>query len=243
MSFEVEIDMDDAVKKFTDQIFSLFLRSKKDAAKIAGTNFRGVVKNLFGLTPPMWSSFIRPADSETQKPGGIKVDFEKGQQASDKTIAKDLKKAMWTLASRNKLAGNDLPNHGMSTVRKYLEHRNARKRYGGGLGNRPVSEYDIDLTSRVLKNRQGWTAGGWAAAASYFGVPGVPAWVKRFSRGFGIMTPQGDGIRMVAFNPTNHYNSAQIQARVAIAINMQANAMERDMLWYFNTRAKQSGLK
>ncbi|MFZ9497497.1 MAG: hypothetical protein ACO265_04675 [Polynucleobacter sp.] len=224
-----------AAEAFAKGVARIAATSKKEIPEIAASNFGGVVRNLFGLTPPMWASFIR-ADEDG---GRREVNFEQGLAKSNNTIATDVAKGTWTLRGRNKYKNSDMKSAGMKTVRAYLACRNARKRYQSGFG-KPISESDQKLLNQVLHNRQGWTAAGWVPAAKYFMAGRIPRWISRHSGSAGgsVKHIVGDKIVMQAFNPTNHVNASGIQARVNIATKMQVNVMNRRFKKYVEQKFK-----
>lgn len=236
MSDEV-FNMDKEISRFQTALIFRWLKSKKDFAYIAGQNFGGVIKNSFGLTPPMWSSFIRPDPGVKSKGGGVKVDFAAGRRASDRTIATDIAMATWTLKDAGKFKNKDIPSKGMEIVSAYLKCRNSRKRYARGFPRQPISEKDRNKLSDFLHNRQGYTPGGWVEAARYFLVPVSAAWVRRWGtkhKGKAFMNDQPGFIHMYAANPTKHHASKQIQGNIAIAIRMQVSVIYRDFEWWMN---------
>lgn len=226
MSNTVYTSSDAAQKAFFNALVLTAAASKKELKKLVISNFGGCVKNAMGLTPPMWASFARASDSGE---AGVTVDYEKGRRASDKTIARDIKKATWTLREKNKFKNSDIDSRGMSTVNAYLACRNSRKRYAGGFG-RPISEQDKGLLERFLKNRQGWVPAGWMTAAKQFGVRGVPSWITRFAKKAKGSARYDEGehhFYCEAVNDTKHENASTIQSRIYIAVKMQARVMER----------------
>jgi hypothetical protein len=195
----------------------------------------------------MWASFIRPGPGVSKGGAGIKIDWDEGRRKSDRTIGNDILKATWTLG-KGKLgkSGKDIPVQGMKVVSAYLACRNARKRYSGGMPKTPIAQTDQERIYHTLKNRQGWTAGGWVAAARFFKVQGIPTWVSRWAnkaRGTGGMEITESDITMFAYNPTNHVNANQMQSRVIIAINMQIGVMYRDFEFAVKTAFKNGGFK
>jgi hypothetical protein len=235
MSNTFKTTIPSAAEAFAKGVARIAATSKKEIPEIAFQNFGGVVRNLFGLTPPMWASFIR-ADEDG---GRREINFEQGLAKSNNTIATDVAKGTWTLKSRKKYKNYDMESAGMRTVRAYLACRNARKRYQGGFG-KPISEYDQKLLNQVLHNRQGWTAAGWVEAAKFFMAGRIPRWISRHAGQVKGTAKGEDGniIRMYAKNPTNHVNSFGIQARVNIAIRMQVNVMNRRFKKYVEQKFK-----
>jgi len=238
------ISMEKATRRFINSLAVASAKSKRDFKHIAHVNFAGVVKNLFGLTPPMWGSFIRAGDGVHEKQGGgVQVDFNAGKRASDRTIEKDINRATWNIKEAGKSKGRDVPSQGMSVVTAYLACRNARKRYAGGFPRKPISEGDQWRIRASLWQRQGWTPGHWMAAAKWFLVRDIPEWITRWSdraEGNGGTEPYGqNGFRMFAISYSKHVNANKIQRAVSIAIYMQVKVMERDFgFWAKNLFGK-----
>ena len=125
MSNTFKTTIPSAAEAFAKGVARIAAASKKEIPEIAFQNFGGVVRNLFGLTPPMWASFIR-ADEDG---GRREVNFEQGLAKSNNTIATDVAKGTWTLKGRNKYKNSDMKSAGMKTVRAVSVHSPERHSY------------------------------------------------------------------------------------------------------------------
>mgnify|MGYP006290725413 CR=1 FL=1 len=230
MNFYVKTD---ELDRFAKKFFEYAELQKKDSHDLFEEQCRGITKNFFAVTPPMGG---KSASVKLPKPGtksrGIQVDWKQGLDAGKTAIDIDLNRAFDP-------ASNDI----FKMMVKWGKAQQTQEQfdwvkswYNSNLTSRkrakksklPVPERIVREMRKYLRAKQGWTASGWMAAASKLGVKGIPGWITRHNAP-GEIDFQNLKKEMYfeATNYTNHVNSKKIEARMRVAVNMQANVIGR----------------
>jgi len=215
-------DIREAQELFTKTLGAFIGAQRKDKKLLIVEQFKGVVRNMYAVTPPMDEAVKYPKPGQRSR--GIVIDFGKGKRAGKRTILADLKNAMKVTRK-----GSDDASGYLSF---YLKMRNARKRMKVAL-HRKVTNRVFQFVKEKILARQGWTPSGWGAAAARFGLR-PPQWIARHTGLKGSITifENEDYIEFEAINPTNHKNASEdSEARLKASIFRQAEAMERWMKW------------
>jgi len=217
--------------------------TKKTAREITDRAWRGVIRNVFSITPPMGGTNASiQVDAAGKKTG--RTDFPGGRRAGERTIKSDIRKAFRaindvfntpnaegtvfrvfgvTLAQLKSQTSNEL-------LAWYLSKRNKRKRIVGA-PRRPAFQKQIDWVEKEVLKLQGKTAAGWVPAAQRWGAT-VPSWITRWAStvpGTATEFENSDGIVYRATNSTTHADSRKMQRRLEQAYGMQANNIERQL--------------
>ena len=206
------------------------LRSGKSSKEVIMREFKGAMKNVFAVTPPMGG---KKASIKVNKDGKMTgaVDFKKGKEQGAKAIAKDLSKAFLRVpdsARRGRTANNklDVPFSGLFAWYKSIRNRNRRVM---GKPKRPAWESNVKKIEKVLLAEQGITAAGWVAGAKAFGYTPAAWIVKQAFKNAGTVTIEdlAGAFKILVENPTNHSDCAEIQKTLSYAFKMQVNAIAR----------------
>ena len=214
-------DIREAQELFTKTLADFIKLQRKDKRLLITEQFKGVVRNMYAVTPPMDEAVKYPKPGQRSR--GIVVDFAKGKRAGKINILADLKNAMKVTRK-----GSDDASGYLSF---YLKMRNARKRMKATL-HRKVTNRVFQFIKEKIFARQGWTPSGWGAAAARFGLR-PPQWIARHTGLKGSITifENEDYMEFEAINPTNHKASKESEMRLKASIFRQAEAMERWMKW------------
>ena len=218
---EVNLDFYYAEMRFQKAFDGLLSNSKKSTQELWEQQVGGIVRNLFAVTPPMGgenASIKYPKPGEKRR--GIVINFkqgkDKGKAGQESDIARAFKKAK--KSDENVLA-------------QYLARRTKLKRFrkfGEKINATPA---DIAMVRKNLEERQGITASGWIKAVEKLSVSGIPKWITRHAGKIPskctVSTIRDGYTFFEATNGTNHYESKKIEGRIAIAINLQAQSIER----------------
>ena len=195
-------------------------RSRKEASVVADTAFKGVVKGILGVTPPLSADYKQSSTGSPTMP-----DFKRGMERAEKAIQKDMAKAFNVVADDDSRLKKDTRGN----LQWYLSVRNKRKRI--------TSKYHVPITQKAglaiqkeIKRRVGWTLAGWVALANEYGIR-TPGWIsgKPSSRGTCKTIKQPDFYGFDAVNKTDHEDSNQIESKINFALQMQVGKMERSM--------------
>jgi hypothetical protein len=249
-----EIDLDKANTRFQEAFAKLRLVNRKDTKALFEQQARGVIRNVFAVTPPMGgssASFKLPKPDKKARGGGVNFAQGKkqGQQAIDSGVnrvfrAVSPKKALQYQVSTalpdwaKDLLGTD--GKAMKTALDYYKSkRNVRKRVPKI--KIPASKTAMAYVRKEIYKLQGYVPAGWGQAVAKFAVTGIPGWIKRWfgsakSRCTVINTEDWMGFEAV--NGTSARYADQISRQIAIAINRQVGEMERWMKWNAEQAAK-----
>jgi hypothetical protein len=214
-------DLYDAEKEFTNVIANFIAAQRKDKKTLVVEQFKGVVRNMYAVTPPMDEAVKYPKPGQRSR--GIVVNFGKGKKAGQINILKDLSNAF----KQTKKGSDDASGY----LKFYLKMRNSRKRMRPML-HRLVKKSVVDYVKNNLFARQGWTPSGWGAAAARFGLR-PPQWISRHTglKGSISMVEEADFMYFEALNPTRHRASKDSEDRLKASIFRQVEAMERWLKW------------
>jgi hypothetical protein len=209
-------------------------KSKKTSREVALQSFKGVVRNLFRITPPMKVEW----DTNTNTPANDGA-FKAGQDAGRKAIDNDLKKAFTVVSQVQKGKKNAVDPR--ANLAWYLSIRNKRRRVGRKYGV-PIDQSDFNSIQKAVYGLQGWTAAGWMHAASRLGIS-VPKWIGgKSGKGKMQFDERPTSWGFVAVNGTNHSDSQNIQRQVNTALEMQRRKMERSAKFMAEKNLKEAGV-
>lgn len=229
------LDWGRAERRFKSMFLEMLASSKKTAEQLFLEQAKGVARNLFAVTPPMGgerADFVYPRPGSNSR--GMRVDYANGKRKGQKNMVQDMSRAFRsarTKKERQELKAN--PPALDSVIKWYRSNQTSRKRM------RKMSEDQKMVVNaqtrrgmkKYLTSRQGIVPSGWMATVQKMEVRGVPAWIQRWgtskisqSCNIKVYSPK---FSFVARNGTNHRASDAITRRIGIAINVQANAMER----------------
>jgi hypothetical protein len=233
MNLEVDVIGD---SKFYRALDMMVATSKRTAIEVINENFRGVIRNLLALSPPMGG---KQADfklnAKGKKTGG--VDFAAGKERGKVAILADLNKAFKTVGKKNLLAFSNE----QEALDWYLGARNSRKRIKGN-PKRAASARQINFVRKNILDRQGSFAAGWSKAANYFGIS-LPKWISRWGPAHSKLNVETSqwGYYLTAINITSHREADVIERITARAIQIQTDNMSRQIQGYAKEQAKKVG--
>jgi hypothetical protein len=233
MNLEVEVIGSD---KFYRALEMMAATSKRTAIEVINENFRGVIRNLLALSPPMGGKQGDfKLNAKGKKTGG--VDFAKGKEKGKNAILADLSKAFQKVGKKNLLAFSTE----QEALSWYLGARNSRKRIKGA-PKRPASTQQINFVRKNILDRQGSFAAGWSKAANYFGIS-LPNWISRWggARSRMVVELSEWGYYLTAINITSHREADKIERITARAIEIQTGNMRRQIEAYAEQQAKKVG--
>lgn len=239
--------------RFLDSLKKYLAGSSRDVKKAMYTQFRGVARNIVNITPPLY------AGEGTGMMMGSRINWGQGRiqgqirirQSMENVITvlnENAERKMAKLRQKNfKAFARAAAKQGLNAVAPatfsmlenedrdplswYLsiqpEHKRQRKL-------KPVDQLKINRSQflaleKELFARQGYIPSGWKAMMRTFGIS-IPGWVSRHNLGsfckiFDTKTVYG----FRAVNQTNARMSSQVEYRIAVALNAQANKMERQL--------------
>jgi len=224
------------VDKFYRALESMVATGKRSAEEVIYENFKGVIRNLLAITPPMGGKTPDfKLNAKGQKTGGINFAAGKrrGQDAIEVDIQKAFRRAQKTTSSS---FGSE-----QEALSWYLGARNYRKRIKGK-PKRAAQLKQINFVRKSILARQGSVAAGWSKAAAYFGIT-LPKWVERhgMARSRLIVERSEFGYYLTAINMTTHHQSNQIERIGQIAMNIQTENMMRQIESYIKKQAAAAG--
>jgi hypothetical protein len=228
------LNMLNAEQRFNSAFNALLAQSKKSTDELWTQQVSGIVRNLFAVTPPMGgkdASVKMPAPGK--KARGIVINFGEGKARGKSTIESDI-----AFAFRKSKKSDE------NALNQYLARRTKQKRFRRFGEKINATAQDVAAVKKNILARQGTTASGWNSAVSKLGIS-VPKWISGHSKvpsKFSINNSRTGFYDFEAVNGTNHTDSARIERRIAIAINMQANSIER-WLRVYNERLGNDLLK
>jgi hypothetical protein len=220
---EINLDFENATDRFQEAFNELLAGSKKSADELWMQQIRGVVRNLFAVIPPMGglkASIDMPPLGEKGRGRGVVIKFKEGKDKGKSTQESDIARAF----QKAKKSDEDFLNLYLSRRTKLKRYR----RFGQKINATPA---DIQIVKKNLEARQGITASGWLDAVQKLSVAGIPKWITRHAGKVPskceVSTIRDGYAFFEATNGTNHADSAKIEGKIAIAINLQAMSMER----------------
>ena len=219
----------DSLNNFYASLARYIAGSKRDIKAAMYTQYRGVVRNIFNVTPPMYSG-------EYDFPGS-KVDWNKGRQQGLARIRESMSNVFLVLNQKQEAAlaragaVNRLTAETREPLSWYLSIQPENKRQK----SLPVDQKFAINRSKFLAMekelfaRQGYIPSGWKALAARFGIL-VPGWVARHNlSGFAYLVDNSNFYGFKGVNGTNASMSLSVQRRIAVALNTQTNKMERQL--------------
>jgi hypothetical protein len=217
-------------------------------------NFKGVMRLVFAVTPPMGGRRASIRIAQNGQPTG-QVDFAGGKRQGTRAIRSDIAKAFQPIPARYRATATRAGGweqiariFGTRVTREALEmssdqllawyksKRNNKRRIRGR-PRMPAWTTSIAYVLKKLLEEQGLTASGWLTGATRFGVSGIPRWITRHGNrvpGSVEIRDTETELRYLVRNSTEHTDSALIQQKLSVALNMQANAMARSTADYLN---------
>jgi hypothetical protein len=242
-----------AETRFYEVLTKYLEGSKRSVKKAMYVQFRGVARNILNVTPPLYSG------QGTGMMMGSRINWGQGRIAGqirirqsmenvitvlneneERRLAKIREKKWNTLAkamSKSGVSGTKPSTFSMLELEDreplswYLsiqpEHKRQRK-------IKPVDQLRINRSQflaleKELFARQGYIPSGWKQMLKTFGLA-IPAWVNRHNLAGSCQIIDTDifyGFR--ATNNTNAKMSASVERRISVALNAQANKMERQL--------------
>lgn len=231
----VNLDFENAEARFQKAFNNFLSTSKKSTKELWTQQVSGIVRNLFSVTPPMGgknASLKLPAPGQRSR--GIVINFAEGKARGQSTERADIANAFQRVNKSNPQA-----------LDQYLALRTKLKRIRRGVPKILATASEIAAVRKNIEARQGATASGWNAAVRKMSVSGIPKWITRHSivpSKCSIQEDQNGSFSFEAINGTSHVDSSRIERRIGIAINMQANSIER-WLKVYNERLGNDFLK
>ena len=229
MSEILKMDFSRAQRQLEVAVKAEIYRSKKSAKEVIQREFKGAIKYVFAVTPPMGG---KKATLKVTKEGKLtgNVDFKKGRDQGEKAISKDLSKAFLRVPdeARKGIGRNRLDVSLQSLITLYKSKRGRNKRIVGK-PKRPAWASQVEKIKQVLLKEQGITAAGWVAGARAFGY-NPAAWISRQTgknSGSVKIEDTAGAFGILVENPTNHSDCSEIQKTLGYAFTMQANAIAR----------------
>jgi hypothetical protein len=218
---EINLDFERAQESFEKAFNNLLVNSKISTDELWQQQVKGIVRNLFAITPPMGgrtASIKYPAPGEKSR--GVVINFGEGKNKGIATQAADIAYAF------QKSQTSDT-----NVLSQYLARRTKLKRFRKFGDKIEATAADISRVQKNLEGRQGITASGWNAAVSKLGVPGIPKWITRH----GSKVPSKiyingtkDGVyNFEAVNSTTHAAARRIERQITKAIKLQTESIER----------------
>jgi hypothetical protein len=222
----INLDFEIAESRFQNAFNKLLSQSKKSTQELWEQQLGGIVRNLFSVTPPMGgkdASVKLPAPGKKSR--GIVINFGEGKSRGVKSQTSDISFAF----EKSKKSDGD-------ALSKYLGRRQKNKRFRRFGEKIKATATEINAVRKNLEARQGTTASGWMKAVEKLSVSGIPKWITRHGRKIPsrckVETIRDGYSFFEATNGTTHSSSNAITRRIAIAISMQANSMERWLKTY-----------
>lgn len=242
MSNGVTWDYSAAQAQFMSELRRVMQTSRRTMRDEVFRNFRGVMRYVFAMTPPMGGR------RSSTRNNGKNVDFAKGKRQGQRAIFADINRAFQPIpaawrqgASRpggwERLARQFGPRATREVMQKtqeelwtwYKSRRNNKRRIAGR-PRMPAWTISIAFVRKKLLEEQGLTASGWLAGASRFNVGGIPKWITRHAGEVGgsvrVVDTQTE-LKILVANLTRHSDSSAIQQKLAVAFTAQANNMAR----------------
>jgi hypothetical protein len=243
MSSALTWDFDAAQRRFTAELQRVVANSRRGARHEVTENFKGVMRFVFAVTPPMGG---RGASVTTGR--NIRVNFAAAKRQGMLAILKDSSKAFQPIPNRFKQtaqrpggwqqiqrifgtrATQEVLSKSPSQVLAWYKSKRNRHRRIIGRPRVPTWDSNISHVQKVIFAEQGLTASGWLVGANRFGVRGIPQWITRHGSKVGGSVEIRDTeteLKFLVKNATEHNDSPRIQSKIATALTLQANAMAR----------------
>jgi hypothetical protein len=236
--------------------------TRKSAAECVESNFRGVVRWLYSVTPPMGGKKASVATlPKVRRDGTVtntySVDFSSGKNAGERTIKRDVGRILRAIPDEFKAAmrtkkgqalvlerfGKDATSENLnaspSEVRDYYLSRLDRNKKVRGRFRRPTWASTIKAIIAEQLKTQGITPAGWVEASESMRAGAIPSWIRRnasVNKGTLTKIQSTEALIFEAKNNSNHPDSARIQSSLNSAFQMQANTMARSLAVYLRNK-------
>jgi hypothetical protein len=234
----------------------------KSAREVVETNFRGVMRWVYSVTPPMGGKNASVKMGVKVKADGTasntyNVDFNRGFINGQIAISCDLgrafreipdEKKQWlqTAKGRHALVAIYGPTATPELLKQspqefykwYTDRQNKNKRFRGRQWRRAFSS-TVGAIAKMIYKRQGVTPAGWIKATDGIRAGNPPAWIRRHAATIsGSFTEKSSPTELIfeAINPSNHPDSPKIQGEMNTAYQMQANTMARALAAYLKNK-------
>ena len=259
---KAEIDFTKGKAEFDKFLAMSLAVTTKSAREVVETNFRGVMRWVYSVTPPMGGKNASVKMGVKVKADGTatntySVDFAKGLMAGQRAIFKDVHRAFYPIPDERRqwlqtakgqrallniygpTATAELLRQPVPSLYAWYQSKLSRdKKFKGG-GYRRAFARDIEAVyQRVLKT-QGITPAGWVAGSQGIKAGNPPAWIRRQATvNSGRYTEKSSPTELIleALNPSNHPDSGRIQGALNTAYQMQANTMARSLAAYLRNK-------
>jgi hypothetical protein len=239
-----------------------YLDSKKSAEQVAETNFRGVMRWVYSVTPPMGgkNASVR-IGIKTRKDGTAtntyNVDYAKGKMAGQRAIFADVHRAFRSIPNNERqllkspagqaqllrrygpTATPALLSESPEAMWKWYQSKQSKDKHYKHKSFRRAFASSVDALYRLVLKSQGVTGAGWVAGSKGIGAGSPPVWITRqATRNNGTFKKQQSDTELIfeALNPSNHPDSSKIQASLNVAFQMQANTMARALAAYLSSK-------
>lgn len=254
MSDNVRWDYDAAQARFVSELQRMIATSRRSAREVVKRNFKGVLRLVFAVTPPMGGRRGSIRIGQDGQPTG-RVDFAGGKKQGANAINADIAKAFQPIPARYRATASrpggweqlarqfgarvtrDIMDQSPEQLLAWYKSKRNNKRRIRGRPRMPAWTSSIAFVRKQLLAEQGLTASGWVAGATRFGVGGIPRWITRHGNrvpGSVEIRDTETELKYLVKNATDHTDSANIQQKLSVALTMQANAMARSTADYLN---------
>lgn len=253
-------DFKKAETSFYKTLTKYLENSKRDVKKAVHVQFRGIVRNVLNITPPLY------AGQGSSLMMGSRINWGQGRIQGQIRIRESMENVLRTL--------NENEERRLAKLRQRQWKNSAKAAAKQGLNVGTISTFNLLETEdreplswylsiqpehkrqkklrqkdQLLVNRsqflalekeifarQGYIPSGWKALMKRFGIS-VPAWVSRHNlRSSCVFVNTKDFYGFKAVNGTNARMSKQVQNRIAIAMIAQRNKIERQLANWAKTR-------
>ena len=225
----IKMDFSKAQAQLEAAVKQEIYRSTKSAKETITREFKGAMRYVFGVTPPMGG---RRASIKVNSEGKMTgtVDFKKGKLQGEKAITKDISRAFFPIPdSQRKFQGKTKLDVSFEYLLKWYKSQRGKNKRVIGKPKRLAWASQVEKVKAAILKEQGITAAGWVAGAKRFGTT-VQSWItKQESLNSGSVTIQDAAGKFGIYveNPTKHPDSRDIQQNLGYAFTQQANAIAR----------------
>jgi len=254
MSNGIRWDYAAAQARFTEELQRVAATSRRSIRDVVFQNFKGVMRLVFAVTPPMGGRRGSIRTGRDGNPTG-QVDFSAGKRQGARAIASDVSRAFQPIPARYRAMANrpggweeigrifgsrvtrEALEISQSQLFEWYKSKRNNKRRIRGRPRMPAWTTSIAYVRKRLLEEQGLTASGWLAGANRFGVAGIPRWIARHGNrvpGSVEIRDTETELKYIVKNSTGHTDSGAIQQKLSIALTMQANAMARRTADFLN---------
>lgn len=254
MSDGIRWDYDAAQSRFVYELQRVMATSRRTSREVVKRNFKGVLRLVFAVTPPMGGRRGSIRIGQDGQPTG-RVDFAAGKKQGQNAILADLARAFQPIPARYRATAarpggweqiarifgarvtREVLEQSPEQLLQWYKSKRNNKRRIRGRPRLPAWTTSIAYVRRKLLAEQGLTASGWLAGANRFGVGGLPKWITRHNNrvpGAVEIRDTETELKYLVKNNTDHTDSGNIQQKLSVALTMQANAMARSTADFLN---------